>query len=149
MIRGTGFAGATAVDFGSTPGTIVSVSPTTIYATAPPGTASSTVNVRVVGPGGTSIVDSADQFTYGPAIKYVSPSSGSAGTTVTLKGAGFSDSSMVSFGGVPATVVSVDSLGRTMTVTAPAGAAGSTVDVTVTTGDTTSLTSSTDQFTYK
>ncbi len=65
-ITGTNFTGATAVFFGSVPATQFTVqSDTTILATSPqenPGT----VNVTVVTPFGTSVVTSADQFTYLP-----------------------------------------------------------------------------------
>ncbi len=150
FIYGSGFSGATAVDFGSVPGTIVSRSSWSIDATAPPGTATSTVNVQVIGPGGTSDATTSGQFTYGPAIKYVTPTSGSdvGGTTVTIKGSGFTGAIAVSFGGTPATVLSVDPNGRIMTVTAPAGTAGQTVDVSVSAGGITTTTSSSDTFTY-
>ncbi len=145
---GSGFTGATAVDFGSTRGTIVSESATSIVATAPPGTATSVVDVKVIGPGGTSIAP--DQFNYGPAIKFVSPTSGSqsGGATVTIQGAGFTGATTVSFGGTPTTVISVASNGRTITVTAPEGTAGQTVDVTVSAGGTKTKTNSVDRFTY-
>ncbi len=147
-IWGRGFSGATAVDFGSTPGTIVSVSARTIVATAPPETPTSVVDVKVIGPGGTSVAP--DQFNYGPAIKWVSPTSAGhmGGTTVTIQGAGFTGATAVSFGGTPATAISVSSNGRTMTVTAPPGTAGRTVDVTVSAGGITTKTTSLDHFTY-
>ena len=151
LIWGNGFSGATAVDFGSIPGTIVSRSPRAIVATAPPGTATSTVDVTIVGPHGTSDATTSGQFTYGPAIKWVTPTSGShtGGRTVTIKGAGFTGATAVSFGGTPATVVSVEPDGRSMTVIAPSGTAGQTVDVSVSAGGTTTITTSTDRFTYK
>ena len=63
-ITGTGFTGATAVDFGTTAATNVMVkSATQITATSPAGTG--TVDVTVVTPGGASPVNSpADQFSY-------------------------------------------------------------------------------------
>ena len=61
-ITGTGFTGATAVDFGTTPATSFTVvSDTTITADSPAGTG--TVDVTVTTPGGTSATSSADQFT--------------------------------------------------------------------------------------
>jgi hypothetical protein len=69
-ITGTGFTGATAVDFGSAAGTGVTVvSDTSITANSPAG--SGTVDVTVVTPAGTSATSAADQFTYasgGPSI---------------------------------------------------------------------------------
>ena len=62
-ITGTGFTGATAVDFGTTAATSYTVvSSTDITATSPAGTG--TVNVTVTTPGGTSPTSAADQFTY-------------------------------------------------------------------------------------
>ena len=66
-ITGTGFDGATAVDFGATPATSFTVtSPTTITATAP-AEAAGTVNVTVTAPGGTSAITGVDQYTYAAA----------------------------------------------------------------------------------
>jgi hypothetical protein len=62
-ITGTSFTGATVVDFGTTPGTnLTVVSDTTITVDSPAGTG--TVDVTVTTPGGTSATSSADQFTY-------------------------------------------------------------------------------------
>ena len=61
-ITGTGFTGATAVDFGTAAGTIVTVGATTITAYSPAGTG--TVDVTVTTPSGTSGISPADQFTY-------------------------------------------------------------------------------------
>ena len=82
--------------------------------------------------------------------KFFSPTSGSqsGGATVTIQGAGFTDATTVSFGGTPTTVISIASNSRTITVTAPEGTAGKTVDVTVTSGGTTTKTGSSDRFTY-
>ena len=66
-LTGSGFSGATAVDFGSTPATSFTVnSNTSITAVAPPGT-DGTVDVTVVNGGATSATSSADQFTYSPS----------------------------------------------------------------------------------
>jgi autotransporter-associated beta strand protein len=62
-ITGTNLANATAVDFGSTAGTITSDTATQIVATSPAGTAG-TVDVTVVTAAGTSTKSAADQFTY-------------------------------------------------------------------------------------
>ena len=65
-ITGSAFTGATAVDFGSVPAKhFTVVSATLITATSPAGTG--TVNVTVTTPGGTSVISSADQFTYAAA----------------------------------------------------------------------------------
>jgi hypothetical protein len=64
-INGTGFTGATAVDFGTTPATSFTVNSagTQITAVDPAGTGK--VDVTVTGPFGTSPTTAADQFTYG------------------------------------------------------------------------------------
>jgi hypothetical protein len=65
-ITGTGFTGATAVNFGATAATSFNVnSDTTIVATSP-AHAVGVVDVTVVGPGGTSATGSFDHFTYIP-----------------------------------------------------------------------------------
>ena len=62
-ITGTGFTGATAVDFGTVAATNVTVvNATTITAVSPAG--SGTVNVTVIAPAGTSATSTADQFTF-------------------------------------------------------------------------------------
>ena len=148
-ITGQGFAGATAVHFGSAAATEVVVqSPTTVTATAPAGTG--TVDVTVTGPTGTSTKNVSDRYTYSspPAISKLSAKTGAAtgGTGVTITGSGFTHVSGVSFGGVPAasfTVLSATSI----EAVAPVSIAG-TVDVRVTTAGGPSATSSKDHFKY-
>lgn len=83
-----------------------------------------------------------------PAVTAVSPADGpvTGGTTVTITGSGFTGTTSVSFGGVPASSFTVDSA-ISITAISPAHDAG-TVDVTVTTPGGTSATGSADQFTY-
>jgi IPT/TIG domain len=62
-ITGTGFSGATVVDFGTTPATdIVVVNNGTITAVSPPG--AGVADVSVTTPAGTSATTPTDQFTY-------------------------------------------------------------------------------------
>jgi len=61
-ITGSGFTGATAVDFGGVSAVMTANSDTEITATSPPG--SGTVDVTVATPSGTSATSAADQFTY-------------------------------------------------------------------------------------
>ena len=151
IITGTGFTGATSVSFGGTNSTSVTVtSNTSITAIAPAGLAKSVVDVTVTGPGGTSALISSDKFTYGPVVTSVSPNTGNhlGGTTVTIKGAGFTGATAVHFGATAATsAITVNAAGTQITVSAPAHAAGA-VDITVTVGATTTNTSSLDVFTY-
>ena len=158
-IAGTGLRGVTAVDFGSVPASSYTVvSPKLIVATAPPGVAGNTVDVRVVSgysPAGTEAT-SFDQFTYSaqaaappPVVTSVSPPSGVAagGTGVTISGTSLGGATAVDFGSTPAknfTVVSP----TTITATVPGGSAGATVDVMVVTPGGTSATSVGDRFTY-
>ncbi len=146
-ITGSNFTGATAVDFGSTPATNVTVvTASKITATAPAGTG--TVNVTVTNSNGTSATSSADQFTYEskPTITGVSPASGTlgGGTTVTITGTNLAGASLVNFGSVAATIKS-----NTLTqivVTSPAGTG--TVNIVVTDPGGTSATSAADKFTF-
>uniref|UniRef100_UPI0025D7B112 IPT/TIG domain-containing protein n=1 Tax=Tardiphaga sp. TaxID=1926292 RepID=UPI0025D7B112 len=150
IITGTNLSGATAVTFGPTAATGITInSPTQITATSPTG--SGTVDVTVTTAGGTSATSVNDRFTYiaAPTVTSVSPNSGPAagGTTVTIVGTGFIvGASTVSFGGTPATGVTVNST-TSITATSPAGGTG-TIDVTVTTAGGTSATSANDRFTY-
>ncbi|WP_295854411.1 IPT/TIG domain-containing protein [Tardiphaga sp.] len=147
-ITGTGFTGATAVNFGATPATGFTLnSATSITATSPAGTG--TVDVRVTTAGGTSATSAADQFTYttAPTVMSISPTSGPAigGTSVTISGTGFTGATAVSFGATAATSFTVNSA-TSITATSPAGAG--TVDIKVATAGGSSASSVADQFTY-
>jgi uncharacterized repeat protein (TIGR02543 family) len=154
-ITGTGFIGATAVNFGSTAATSYTVvSDTEITAISPAGSAGN-VDITVTTAGGTSTTGSVDQFTYNtgtsaaaPTVTAVSPSSGTTlgGTTVTITGTGFTGATAVQFGSTAATNYTVDS-DTQITATVPAGTAGA-VDITVITPNGTSSTSTVDQYTY-
>ena len=150
-LTGSGFTGATTVSFGSQPASSFTVnSNTSLTATAPAGTAKSAVNLTVTGPGGTSNVTTTAVFTFGPVVTSVSPNSGShlGGTTVNIKGAGFTGATTVSFGVNPVTsTITVNAAGTQITVSAPAHAAGA-VDVTVTTPTATTNAVALDTFTY-
>ena len=149
-IFGSGFTGATAVDFGSTPATSFTVdSDTLIFATAPAGSLG-TVDVTVTDPIGTSSISPADQFTYAnqAVIDAVSPDFGpvTGGGTVTISGAGFTGATSVLFGTVPATSYTVNS-DTAITAVVPAGANG-IVDIQVQTPFSTSPATALDQYTY-
>ncbi len=153
-ITGTGFTGATAVEFGSSLATDVTVvNDTTITAESPPGTGSQPVTVITPGSppdqGGTSSSTPAEEFGYEPAPSLttsINPSSGPAAgdTWVTISGSGFTDVSAVDFGTYPATTFKVASTTSLMALS-PAGTG--TVDVTVTAAGGTSATSPYDVFT--
>jgi hypothetical protein len=146
-ITGTGFINVNAVSFGPNGATVVVNSVSQITATAPSG--SGTVDVIVTTNAGTSPTSSADQYTYIPAptVTSVSPSVGrtAGGASVTIGGANLNGATVVSFGGVSATI-NTDTA-SSITATAPAHGSG-TVDVTVTTPGGTSAISAADHFTY-
>ena len=149
-ITGTGFTGATAVDFGTAAATDVNVvNDTTITADSPAGTG--VVDVTVITPVGTSTTSPADEFTYtaiaAPTVTGISPSTGPAtgGTLVTITGTGFTSATAVDFGTTVATDVKVVD-DTTITADSPVGTGA--VNVTVTTPAGTSATSAGDQFTY-
>lgn len=91
-ITGTDLSGASAVSFGATPAaSYEAISPTTIQAVSPPGTAGP-VDVTVTTESGTSAPSAKGVFKYeAPTIAGFSPASGPAagGTSVTVSGSGF------------------------------------------------------------
>jgi hypothetical protein len=149
-ITGTNFSGVTAVDFGTTAATPVTVNSTTSITVPAPAGPAGTVDVTVTASGGTSATNSSDRYTYlaAPTVSTVAPNSGptAGGTSVTVTGTNFTGVTGVNFGSSAATPVTVNST-TSITVPAPAGSAVA-VDVTVTTAGGTSGTSSADQFTY-
>jgi len=156
-IAGQGFSGVSGVSFGSSLAGVTVDSPTEISAIVPSGPSSGgTVPVAVTTTAGTTPSDPAADFTYvvqSPIVDAVEPSSGSAGTLVTITGSRFEKNpktgpaiTKVYFGANPATNVTVVS-GRSITCDAPAGAG--TVDITVTDPKGTSaINQPGDQFTY-
>ncbi|MFF3754696.1 IPT/TIG domain-containing protein [Streptomyces sp. NPDC002018] len=130
ILNGSGFTGATAVNFGTAPALTYAVnSSVKITATTPAGTGTVPVTVRL--PGFTS---NPVNYTYvsAPTLTGISPSQGPAagGTVVVLTGTGLSAATAVTFGGTPATSFTVNSATQ-ITAIAPAGAGA--VPVTVTT----------------
>lgn len=83
-----------------------------------------------------------------PTVTAVSPTNGLVlgGDTVTITGTGFTAATAVNFGGTAATNFTVD-FDTQITATVPAASVG-TVDITVTTANGTSSTSSADEYTY-
>jgi sugar lactone lactonase YvrE len=148
-ITGTNFYAGATVSFGGSAATAVTVNSTTSITVTAPAHAAGTVDVTVTIGSATTATSSADHFTYvAPAVTGVSPSTGPSGggAGVTITGTNFGSDATVSFGGIPGTGVTVNSA-TSITVTSPAGAAG-TVDVTVTTGGATTPVSSADHFTF-
>ncbi len=140
-ITGSGFFGTIIVKLGTsftsaTAATVQSVSAdgTTIRILTPPGTSAGPTNVFVSSSTNGQIVRT-NGFTYNspPQATGVVPNNGllAGGTPVVINGAGFFGTVTATFGGVPATVLSVDTLGNTISAVTPAGAAAGPVDVVV------------------
>jgi hypothetical protein len=148
-ITGSGFLGATSVQFGTvTAPAMTVVSDSQITATSPAG-GPSPVQVTVVNRAGSSATSPADEFTYisPPTVTGISPASGTAvgGTIVTITGSGFSGNVGVQFGTASAPAMTVVSATQ-ITATSPPG--DGTVDVTVSNTAGTSATSAADRFGY-
>jgi large repetitive protein len=150
-ITGTGFTSASTVSFGGTAGTSVTfVSDTSLTVTSP-ARAAGVVDVRVTTVSGTSAVATRDRFTYVavPTVTSITPTSGpsTGGTTVTITGTRFTNTSTVRFGSTAATNVTYVSA-TSLTAISPSNIAGGTVDVRVTTAGGTSAIVAGDRFTY-
>jgi hypothetical protein len=151
-VIGTGFTGASAVNFGTTPALSFSVISDVALTVVAPAQAAGTVHITVVTPSGTSGTSSADQFTYqapaAPTVTAVSPSSGSTGGSITthVTGTSFTDASAIYFGSLPALSFTVNS-DTQITALVPPQVAG-TVDVVVVDPTGASARSSADHFTY-
>ncbi|OWK39897.1 Flagellar hook-length control protein FliK [Fimbriiglobus ruber] len=151
-LTGTDLDAATTVDFNSTPATIVSGTATQLVVTVPAGTAGNAAYVTVTTPAGTSAVTSADYFTYtapAPVITGVSPSLGTAGTTVTVTGLYLNGAVGVQFGalGNLGTATILSDTATQIVVTAPTESPG-TVDIRVENSLAISAVTQADQYTY-
>jgi hypothetical protein len=145
-LTGSGFAGASAVDFGTTPGIVTADSATSITALSPAGTGTVQLTVTVAG-----VTSAGTGFTYtptpAPAVTSVAPATGpwSGGTVVTITGTDLWSTSGVSFGTQPAFFYGVTA--TSVTAVAPSGSGA--VDITVTTPSGTSTADPADDtFTY-
>jgi len=112
---------------------------------------SGTVDITVTTFSGTSSTGAADQVSYvipPPSITGLAPNSGQSfgGNQVIISGVAFTGVTSVKFGSNSATIIT--SSDTSITVTAPGGTLGTTVDVTVTTPYGTSAIVYADQYTY-
>jgi len=148
-IHGYNFVNGVMILFGGQLATVTYISSTTLTATVPAGaqsfaplaalssTATKVVNVVVINPDGQQSTFMSG-YTYTghlpPAIRTITPASGpiTGGTTVTITGTNFTDTSSVTFGGLDATIVSNTDM--QLIVTTPAHSVG-LVNVAVTTPD--------------
>lgn len=147
-ITGTNFSNSgLVVRFGGVIATSNFINATTIIAVAPAQSAG-LVDVIVTTAGGVSPNTLADDYTYTgsgvPVITSISPTSGPAGTVVTLTGSGFIGTTTVTFGGTNASFNVTNN--TTLTATVPAGAPGGTIDIRVTNGSGTSVNTTADNF---
>jgi hypothetical protein len=152
VVTGTGFSGASAVDFGSVAAATYAVaSGAQITATSPPELAGA-VDVTVTTPLGTSPSSTSDVFTYqsGPTITALSPDAGlpAGATPVTITGTNFAGTTAVAFGSSPAATFLVTSP-TSISATSPADLAGGPVAITVTTPSGTNVANPAAQYTYE
>lgn len=133
---GAFFQSGVTVSFGGTASPTVSVIGPSQIAAVTPAHAVGTVDIVVTNTnGGTATVAGGFIYTSVPTVTAVSPGVGSivGGTSVTITGTGFQAGATVTFGGLPASNVSVPS-GAQINAITPAHTAGP-VDVTVTNPD--------------
>jgi len=143
-ITGTGFASVTGVTFGGNAATGITVTSDTSMTVTSPAHSAGAVDVIVTNANGSSATSAAARFTYGaaPAITSISPTSGGAGTVITITGTGFTGATAVMFDTTSATPTSVSD--TQIVVTAPSHASGAAaVTVVAPTGTSASVT-----FTY-
>jgi hypothetical protein len=124
-INGSAFTGASQVRFGNLAAAFTVLSSSQIEAIVPSGALLATISVTT--PIGKAT--SAAKFTPTFSVTGESPSRAAVGATVTIKGAGFTPTSSVSFGGVSAASVTYVSP-TTLKVVLPAGAHTGLISVT-------------------
>lgn len=146
-LSGNGFQQGATVVFGTTSGTVTNVTATRITVTSPARPAG-VVSVRVTNTDGqSSVLTNAYRYIAPPALASLTPATGpsTGGTLITLTGTFFTADAQVTFGGTPATQVTVMSATTIQAVT-PAHAAGA-VDVVVSSASGTSTLAA--AFTYQ
>jgi uncharacterized repeat protein (TIGR03803 family) len=132
-ILGQGFNGATGVSFNGTTATFKISSDTFLTATVPAGATTGLVTVSI--PGGN--LKSKINFRVTPTIKSFTPTSGPVGTPVTITGVSLKQTSKVTFGGVKAATVVVNS-DTQVTANVPTGAKTGKIAITTPGGTATS-----------
>jgi hypothetical protein len=122
-VTGANLDGATGVDFGTVPGTIVSPCTASSCTVTAPAGVPATVDVTVTTPDGTSATSPADDYTYvtAPVVTGLNPNTGpeTGGTTVTVTGTSLCDPTAVDFGGTPASSYTVNSGCTEITAVSP------------------------------
>jgi uncharacterized repeat protein (TIGR03803 family) len=136
-ILGTGFTGATAVNFGTVPATSFKVvNSAYITAVVPPTAITGLVSVATTA----GKVSTLKNLKMAPTITGFSPASGPVGTVVTIKGTALTGATKVTFGGIAAKEFTVNSVTQ-ITATVPTGAVTGKIVVTTPGGAGTSATS--------
>jgi uncharacterized repeat protein (TIGR03803 family) len=126
---GQGFSSASVVKFGGVAATKVTLSGTAyLTAVVPTGAHTGAVTVTT----GTATLTSPQTYKVKPKITSFSPSSGTAGTLVTINGTGLIQTSAVKFGAVKATTFTVKSDSQ-VTAVVPSGLAAAAVTISITT----------------
>jgi uncharacterized repeat protein (TIGR03803 family) len=126
---GQGFSSASVVKFGGVAATSVALSGTTyLTAVVPTGAHTGAVTVTT----GTTTLTSPQTYKVKPKVTSFSPSSGPAGTLVTIDGTGLIQTSAVKFGAVKATTFTVKSDSQ-VTAVVPSGMAAGAVTISITT----------------
>jgi len=151
-ITGTGFVGVTAVDFGSTPATSVTVDSATSVTVVVPPASTGAVEVSVTTPNGESGATKKAKYSFGvPTVTGVSPKAGpiAGGTTVTITGSGFALGSATTFkfGKTVDHAVTCTS-STSCSVVSPTVSKKGAVDVTAVVGKAKSKKNAADRFTY-
>lgn len=124
-LSGRSFRAVSSVSFGSVVTTNLTVVSNTVMTVVVPPGAPLVAPLTLESPGGRFI--SVSNFVLMPRITGFSPSTGAAGTLVTVSGSGLSSVTQVTFGGIPATPVSVTA--TQVTVKVPLGAGTGPVTV--------------------
>jgi parallel beta-helix repeat protein len=151
IITGTNLQTASAVDFGTTPGTINLDTATEIVVTSPAGSVGTQVPITVTTAGGVAVTSLPSAFTFvaAPVLQSLSVTEGptTGGTVFTITGTNLAIGNVsVEFGSHPGTITYHTS--TQIFVISPAGAAGA-VDVTVVTaGGASAINRPADQFIY-
>jgi uncharacterized repeat protein (TIGR03803 family) len=135
-ILGQGFSSSSVVKFGGTQATTIALTGTTfISATVPSGALTGPVTVTT----DTTTLTSLQTFKVVPTVTSI-PVSGSVGTPVAIAGTGLTQTTKVTFGGVAATSITVNS-DMQVTATVPTGAKTGKIVVTTKGGSAPSKTS--------
>ncbi len=130
-INGSNLTNATVVKFnGTSASTFAVVSNTQLTATVPSG--ATTGKIAITTPGGTATSSSNFTVVTGAVITGFTPSSGGAGTAVTVSGSNLSGASQVRFNEVNATFTVISD--TTIVTGAPKGASTGKISVTTTSG---------------